>query len=336
MDLNGDGHVDLLSGSWPGELHFFSGGPGRTFAASEVLKDKDGRIINPGGGVKKQDDGSIEIVGDAKWEESEDSPTGWVVIYQGQRIVPNPGKQMSSTGNATAVHAVDWDSDKDLDLLVGTIDGHVYFIPNEGTANSFAFGNEQLLEVLGKPLLVAGDAGPFVVDWDGDGDFDLLVGDGEGEVSLFRNIGTATKPQLAKAEQLVAPGSAEYGPKVPAEPTRGIRSKVCVADWNGDGQLDLLVGDMAYLKPPAKELADAEKQQHETIREQIKPIQNRRREIIEKGFNKDNIPNKAERKLLTKEQKSLNEQLEKLQSKLPAEIEDHGWVWLFLRKPINR
>ena len=336
MDLNGDGHVDLLSGSWPGELYFFRGGPGRTFADKELLKNKEGRVINPGGGVKRKGDGSIEIVGDAKWEESDESPTGWVVIYQGERIVPNPDKQMFSTGNATAVFATDWDGDKDLDLLVGTIDGHVYLIPNEGTATSYAFGKEKLLEVSDKPLKVSGDAGPFVADWDGDGDLDLFVGDGEGAVSLFRNIGSATKPQLAKAEQLIAPGSAEYGPNAPAEPTRGERSKVCVTDWNGDGQLDLLVGDMAYLKPPAKELTDAEKQQHEAIREQLKPIETRRREIVEKVFSKDKILNKAERKTLTIELKALNEQLAKLESQLPTEIEDHGWVWLFLHKPIRK
>lgn len=336
MDLNGDGHVDLLSGSWPGELYFFRGGPGRTFADKELLKNKDGRPINPGGGVKRKDDGSIEIVGDCKWEESDDSPTGWVVIYQGERIVPNADKQMYSTGNATAVFATDWDGDKDLDLLVGTIDGHVYLIPNEGTETSFAFGKETLLKVSDKLLTVAGDAGPFVADWDGDGDLDLFVGDGEGAVSLFRNIGSATKPQLAKAEQLIAPGNDEYGPNSPVEPTRGVRSKVCVTDWNGDGKLDLFVGDMAYLKPPPKELTDAEKQQHEAIRKQIDPIHKRRREVVDKIFSRDEIPNKAEKKLLSKELKALNEQLEKLQSQLPTEIEDHGWVWLFQRKPIRK
>lgn len=328
--------MDLLSGSWPGELYFFRGGPGRCFADKELLKNKDGRVINPGGGVKRKDDGSIEIVGDCKWEESDDSPTGWVVIYQGERIVPNPDKQMYSTGNATVVFATDWDGDKDLDLLVGTIGGHVYLILNEGTATSFAFGKEKLLEVSDKPLKVAGDAGPFVTDWDGDGDLDLFVGDGEGAVSLFRNIGSVTKPQLGKAEQLLGPGNTEYGPMSPAIPTRGGRSKICVTDWNRDGQLDLLVGDMAYLKPPAKELTDAEKQQHEEIREQLKPFQKRRQEVVDQIFSKDKIPNKAEKKLLSKELKTLSEQLEKLQSQLPTEIEDHGWVWLFLRKPIRK
>ena len=53
MDLDGDGHLDLLSGSWPGELFFFRGGPERTFAAPVKLKDKDGKTINIGGGIRR-------------------------------------------------------------------------------------------------------------------------------------------------------------------------------------------------------------------------------------------------------------------------------------------
>ena len=37
--------------------------------------------------------------------------------------------------------------------------------------------------------------------------------------------------------------------KSPQGAARGIRSKVCVADWNGDGRLDLLVGDFTTQKP---------------------------------------------------------------------------------------
>jgi hypothetical protein len=333
VDLDGDGHVDLLSGSWPGELHFFRGGPGRTFAAPEVLKDKDGRIINPGGGIKKLPNGAIEVVGDAKWEESEDSPSGWVVIYQDQRIMPEKDQEMWSTGNASAVHAADWNGDGKLDLLVGNFDGHVYFIPNEARDRGYSFGKEQRLTIAGEPLRVDHDAGPFAADWDGDGDLDLLVGDGEGAVSLFRNIGSAKEPKLAKAEQLIAPGSAEYGPNAPNKPTRGIRSKVCVTDWNGDGRLDLLVGDMAYLKPPAKELSDEEQAKHAAIREQIKPLQKQRSELLKKRSDLKTSSDKADRKSLAAKLRDLNDELEKLESQLPAEIEDHGWVWLFLRKP---
>ena len=43
MDIDGDGHPDLLSGSWPGELFLFRGTADHSFAAPEMLKDKSGR-----------------------------------------------------------------------------------------------------------------------------------------------------------------------------------------------------------------------------------------------------------------------------------------------------
>ena len=45
MDINNDGHIDIISGSWPGEIFLFKGGPDHTFAAPEMIKDKDGNII---------------------------------------------------------------------------------------------------------------------------------------------------------------------------------------------------------------------------------------------------------------------------------------------------
>ena len=86
-------------------------------------------------------------------------------------------------------------------------------------------------------------AGLDVADWDDDGDLDLLVSVADGSVSLYRNTGSAQKPKLALRTQLVPPGEETYGSDAPTEARRGGRAKICVADWNGDGRLDLLVGD---------------------------------------------------------------------------------------------
>src|SRR2546421_11313797 len=40
--------MDLLSGSWPGEIYVFYRKANGTFAAGETLKDKNGRIIKVG------------------------------------------------------------------------------------------------------------------------------------------------------------------------------------------------------------------------------------------------------------------------------------------------
>lgn len=79
---------------------------------------------------------------------------------------------------------------------------------------------------------------PNFVDIDGDGLKDLVVGDAWGFVWIFRNTGDAGKPHFTK------------GGFIPTFVGNG--AKVHVADWDEDGDLDViagtLFGDMSILK----------------------------------------------------------------------------------------
>jgi hypothetical protein len=330
VDLDRDGNVDLISGSWPGELFFFARQPDGAFLAPEMLKDKDGRYIDIGGGI--QDNGKeITITGNGEFVEK-DGKT--IVTYHGEEL-KTTGKTVAITGTASAVFAIDWDADGDLDLLVGDIRGNVWLVPNEGDAKHLAFGKEQHVKAAGQDILVGGDAGPTCADWDGDGDFDLLVGDGEGKVSWFENVGKKGEPRLAAAQVIVAPGKCTYDATAPAEPTRGIRAKVCAADWNGDGQLDLLLGDMATQRPPPTVRTADEIAKAEVAKKELSQVQARYTELVSKLYDGDNGAKLAdeERKKLEAEFEKISERMTELRKVVPPEYEDHGWVWLFLRAP---
>lgn len=358
MDLDGDGIPDLISGSWPGEIFFFKGrGKGR-FDAPVMLRDKDGNIINIGGGIRHEADGSILITGNGEWETTKE---GSFVTYHGQRFKSTAEKPIATTGTASAVHVVDWNGDGLPDLLVGDIRGHVYLVPNEGTRTKYAFGKPRQLMVGGKAATVSGtgglgllgqaaarlagakpveapggDAGPFACDWDGDGKLDLLLGAGDGSVWFYRNIGTAKEPVLAEGVRLIPPGEDNFGPDAPREPRRGIRAKVCAVDWNGDGRLDLLVGDCTTQRPDRPAPTAAEKAEQDKAREELRKYQRRFGKLFGKLYGASRVKTDAELDKVMKEVKEIKEKMKELQAKLPAEYETHGWVWLYLRKSAEK
>jgi hypothetical protein len=300
-----------------------------------MIKNRNGEIINIGGGVSEDNDGSILIRGHAEFEEPGDGENdkGRGVIYQGERFESTAEKPVLVTGTASAVHATDWDGDGDFDLLVGDIAGRVHLVPNKGAADAYAFGEEVRLEVDGQEVKVNGDAGPFAADWDADGDLDLLVGAGDGSVLLFRNIGTKVAPRLAPPQELVGPARISYGSDAPEEPQRGIRAKVCAADWDGDGQLDLLVGDLATQKPDLPEPSKEEQQQRDRIREELEVVQAEYRELVPKMFGPARVKDEKKLAKIRKRRDKLQARIEELRAKLPPEYESHGWVWLFRRTP---
>lgn len=327
MDLDQDGNVDLLSGSWPGELFFFARQPDLSWAAPEMLKHADGEFICIGGGLKETPE-QLLITGHGEFVQE---GTAIVVQYHGRTLRAKPGQQMAITGTAAAVFAIDWDADGDHDLLVGDIAGDVWRVRNEGSAGEWKFARAEPLMVGDAQLHVAGDAGPHCADWDGDGDFDLLVGDGEGAVSLFRNDGAKGAPKLAPAVLLVGPGNPGWGDDAPSEPTRGARAKVCTADWNGDGQLDLLVGDYGNVKPKPLPVTPEQAARHAERRAELEKLE---AEFAPIAYNPPAV-DESETARVAREKRivELQTKMQQLRAELPKESESHGWVWLFLRAP---
>ncbi|MBN1974443.1 MAG: VCBS repeat-containing protein [Sedimentisphaerales bacterium] len=328
MDLNNDGNIDIISGSWPGEIFFFKGEPNHTFAAPEMLKYKDGEIINVGGGFRNENitmnGRKYNLIAGTTTEEN--TSEGRFIIYHGKKYKNTDDNPIATTGTASTAHFADWDGDGDYDLIIGDINGKVYLLRNEGTPESSAFEKEQEI------AKVSSRAGPFPADWDNDGDMDLLVGADNGSVSLFENKGDRKSPKLVSAVEIVPPVRELPGEEIPKDARRGNRSKICAADWNSDGKLDLLVGDFASQKPDLPEPTPEQKAEYEKIRKELEPIQKQYSQLMEKSINQTKKLSKNELDELQKEQAKISVRMVELQSKLPPEREYHGWIWLFLRK----
>ncbi|WP_432798565.1 hypothetical protein [Poriferisphaera sp. WC338] len=88
------------------------------------------------------------------------------------------------------------------------------------------------------------------VDWDDDGDEDLIVGNSQGFVMFHENVGSNAAPQYAEGEYMTAGGEVilaqpGYRDIQGPEEARWGYTTPTVVDWDGDGDLDLMLRSAA-------------------------------------------------------------------------------------------
>ena len=148
--------------------------------------------------------------------------------------------------------AVDWDSDGDVDLVVGQEDGRVALVENTGRVgdNGPVFGPPKFFRQEAHEVKFGALVTPVSFDWDADGDEDLICGNTAGYVGLIENLDGGNPPKWAEAVLLQADGQVlriEAGPngsiQGPCEAKWGYTT-LSVADWNHDGLADLVVNSI--------------------------------------------------------------------------------------------
>ena len=139
-------------------------------------------------------------------------------------------------GDRATFDIVDWNDDGRYDLVGGGLDGKIRLYINEAVTGSAHFRQEILLQVGSQDLVVpTGRASVAVGDVNNDGRKDLVVGNTEGQLLYYLNIGTDSTPVLNSAALILADG-------IPIDLAGAARSRPSLADFNGDGTLDILLG----------------------------------------------------------------------------------------------
>ena len=148
---------------------------------------------------------------------------------------------------------LDYENDGDLDIVIAIDDWTDYgwdnaFDKNGVWTNGPLHGTVYLIEQTkpgeyakpvqikagGKPIDSYSISGANLEDFDGDGDFDIILGDFIDRLTWVENTGTREKPEYAEPRFIKIEGKVLHLDLEMIVPT--------TADWDGDGDIDLIIG----------------------------------------------------------------------------------------------
>ncbi len=225
-DWDGDGDTDLISGNTAGYIEFFENLSGPQVAEPKWARPKRLQVDGKDFRIMAGANGSIQGPAEAKW-------------------------------GYTTLNVADWDGDGRLDIILNSILGRVQWLRNTGTRTAPELAPPQPIEVewpdappkpawtwwtpTGKALVTQWRTTPVVHDFNGDKLLDLAMLDTEGYLAFYQRAKQEERLVLLPPQRVFC-DSQEKPLRFNDKQAGGSgRRKLCVVDWDGDGELDLLL-----------------------------------------------------------------------------------------------
>tara|TARA_R110000737_G_scaffold352406_4_gene398299 strand:- start:1440 stop:3446 length:2007 start_codon:yes stop_codon:yes gene_type:complete len=276
IDYEGDGDLDIIVGmddwssyGWDDAYNdqgVWTNGP--LFGYVYLLENKDGNYENRGrikAGGKEinvygapspnfadfDGDGDLDLIcGEFldKMTYFENTGTREKPIYKEGKFLENEEGIITMNLEMIIPVALDWDKDGHVDLVVGDEDGRVALIKNTGeTKNGLPiFDSPKYFRQQADNLKFGALVTPVSVDWDNDGDEDIIAGNSAGHFAFIENLDGAANPKWAEPKLLEIDGepiriqAGDNGSiQGPAEAKWGYTT-LTVADWDGDNNKDIV------------------------------------------------------------------------------------------------
>jgi len=229
-DLTGESMYDLIFGSSSGPLNYYINTGSPEIPVWQLNTALFGGVLDVGGASNPwfcdfDNDGDQDLfsgsqLGNIKYFENTGSPSG-------------PAWEENSGYFTTLKHSIysavavgNLNGDNLPDAIVGDLSGNLYYHRNTGFGFYFDAGALSAVNL-------GGWSAPRLVDLDDDGDLDIVAGSEDGKLNYIENQGTATNPVWT-----LLPGFFT-GIDV------GTDCAPSIADFDGDGDLDILTGNLS-------------------------------------------------------------------------------------------
>ena len=137
-------------------------------------------------------------------------------------------------GGTTTPVFVDIDNDGDLDLFVGENAGNINYYQNIGSATSPVFERQTGASNPFDGVDVGSECDVSFADLDNDGDFDAVLGEGDGIINYYENTGSASSPTFTEQTGASNPMDGE---------DVGDDSAPAFVDIDDDNDFDLFIGE---------------------------------------------------------------------------------------------
>ncbi len=213
INYNNDGKKDLLVGDKFGYVYYFE-----NIGTDEVPILQKGARIQGGSDldvgnmanpvvIDYNKDGKKDlIIGDEYGyirlylnSGSDDKP----IFSTGTKLLLGTGNTEINVGYNSTPSFVDWNKNGKRDLVVGDRDGYLWLFLNYGNDENPQYDNGTKLTT----PYVSGNASCFIVDWNNDSKFDLILGDRNGSVYLYQLQDTTNTPPSCSISPISAGAS---------------------------------------------------------------------------------------------------------------------------------
>jgi FG-GAP-like repeat/Secretion system C-terminal sorting domain len=199
VDIDNDGDADLFIGNDYAKLAYYQNTGTAASPSFNLITDSlpifSSSFNYSPAFADLDNDGDMDLllgsyIKDSIWFfRNTGTPQNFIFTFEAR------GRQigLDSVGQSSNPSFVDIDNDGDKDLFIGATNGRIFFYENTGTASNFIF---TFRSAYYNSIDVGDESIPRFFDIDGDGDYDLFIGEAYGKISYYKNEGNASNPNF--------------------------------------------------------------------------------------------------------------------------------------------